>query len=185
MILLYKGTSFVSWRIRMATLSPYSHQAWLKTSRHLRVAIRRDPTSDAIKHAIISAGCIEAWEGVGVRESDNLRTGHNGGTQIDVYDLPTMEEFKFGLVEDYLRRQIGKPYWYRGILLARLNLFRGKEPPRDDSGAVSKYFCSMLGEDSLRYVGHPTTDPQCPIHGVWPGKTADSVRTKYLCSVTI
>jgi hypothetical protein len=185
MILLYKGKSFVSWRIRMATLSEYSHQAWLKTTQTLRDMIRIDPNSDVVKRLIIEAGCIEAWEGVGVRETYSLKAGHTSGTEIDVYDLPEMDELKFKLIEDYMRQQLGKPYWYRGILYARFNLFRGKEPPTDAEGHISTYFCSMLGEDALRFVDWPTVDLRCPIHGVWPGKTGDSVMTKYLCTVTI
>lgn len=187
MILLYDGKSFVSWRIKMATLSDRSHASWLKTTSELRAMIRIDHESDRVKEAIINAGCIETWQGVGARETYSLREGHMPGTRIDVYDLPEMEEFKFSLVESHLRQYAEQklPYWYKGILYARFNTYLKHEPPCDETGHLTASFCSMMVEDGVRSVDFPTIDPRRPVHGIWPGMLADSIRTKYMTTVII
>lgn len=186
MILLYRGKSFVSWRIKLATLSPYSHAAWLRTSPKMRRLIRACPESQEAQRAILGAGCLEAWHvGPGVRETDALRVGHTEGTVIDVFDLPEMEDFKFDLVTDLMRCELGDEYWFGGILRARFNAFLNGQPPRDKSGEISKWFCSMIIEDKLRRVGFPTCSMRRPAWGVWPGMFETSVHTQYLCSVTI
>ncbi|MDD3276079.1 MAG: hypothetical protein PHP93_03400 [Kiritimatiellales bacterium] len=187
MILLYKGKSFVSWRIKMCTLGPYSHAAWLKTTQTLRDMIRIAPDSEEVKQLIIEAGCIESWEGCGARETYSLKSGHTPGTPIDVYDLPDMEEFKFSLVESHLRQYAEKklPYWYKGILYARFNTYLNHAAPVDENGHLTASFCSMMIEDGVRSVDYPTTDLHRPVHGIWPTLLADSIRTKLMCTVTI
>lgn len=190
MILLYKGKSFISWRIKMATLSLYSHAAWLKTTpalrEHIRQAAFTGKISDDIKLAVINAGCIEAWHvGKGVRETFSLREGHTEGTEIDVYDIPGLDEFKFSLVEQRLRRELGKPYWFRGILYARFNTFFKHKPELDENKEPKEWFCSMLAEDALRDVDFPLVNTRIPTWGVWPGSLGASVHTNYCFSVKI
>jgi hypothetical protein len=187
MILLYRGKSFVSWRVKMATLSQFSHESLLKATAAMRAAIRisNGRLSPELKRAIINAGCLEAWHVGGVRETDTLRDGHKLGTVVDIYDLPGLPEFKWAIMEEVFRGEKGKPYWLRGIAAARFNTWEYREPPTDAHGNITKWFCSMLGEHSRRFVDFPTVDERCPVHGVWPGKTADSPLTKYVGSVTI
>jgi hypothetical protein len=187
MLLLYRGKSFVSWRVKAATLSQYSHESLLKTTQCLRDAIRACNGSlpDDLQRCIINAGCLEAWHIGGVRETQSLYEGHKRGTVIDIYDLPEMEDFKWAIMEQVFRAEKGKDYWFGGILYARLNTWASKEPPMDEHGNIRKWFCSMLGEHARRFVDFPTVDLRCPIHGVWPGKTADSTRTRYVGSVTL
>jgi len=187
MLLLYRGKSFVSWRIKMATLSQYSHVAWLKAAPFIRSAIRisNQRLSPELRAAIVTAGCLEAWHVGGVRETDNLRSGHKPGTVIDIYDLPQMEEFKFSLMDSAMREEVGKGYWFGGILAARTNRWIKVEPPTDAEGNISKWFCSHLLEDKLRGLDCGTVDLRRPSHGVWPGMMADSPLTKYVGSVTI
>jgi hypothetical protein len=184
MILLYRGKSFVSWRIKLATLSPYSHAAWLKSSDDDRRGLRdlshhhREQWNDVAKD-IIGLGCIEAWHIGGVRETDSLRSGHKSGTIIDIFDPVGVEEFKFSMVEDRLRSRVGESYWFSGILWARLNKYRDKEAPEGE------WFCSHLIEEALRFYECPTTDTRVPAHGVWPGCFERSVLTSYLGSVKV
>ncbi|HNX52304.1 MAG TPA: hypothetical protein PKI68_01020 [Pontiellaceae bacterium] len=186
MILLYRGKSFVSWRIKMATLSPYSHAAWLKTTPELRELIRTSPNSAEAARAIIEAGCIEAWHiGPGVRETFDLHYGHSEGTVIDVFDLPELPDDRFSLVEAGLRQELGKSYWFSGILNARFNCFLNRKPPMDSNGIILEWFCSMIIEHWLRLADFPTCSLRRPAWGVWPGMFETSVHTKYLCSVKI
>jgi len=190
MILAYRGKSFVSWRIRMTTLSEYSHVSWLKTTDIMRAAIRcaqRGLLTPDVQRAITMAGCVEAWHVGGVRETANLREGHSKGTVIDIYDLPQMEEFKFSLMDSAMREEVGKGYWFKGILAARINRFTKIEPPTDAEGHISKWFCSHLLEDKLRGLDCGTVDLRRPSHGVWPGMMADAPDsiTRYVGSVTL
>lgn len=189
MILLYRGKSFISWRIRMATLSRISHAAWLKTTYDMRSEIR---TASANKNDwadltedIIDLGVIEAWHKGGVRETFSLRDGHKKGTIIDVYDLPSLDEQTFGAMEWSMRKQVGDGYWFKGIFYARTNKFMENEPPQDKLGNIKKWFCSHIIEYKLRTYDHPTTDETIPPHGVWPGSLQRSVRTRYLGSIKI
>jgi len=184
-ILLYQGRSFISWRIKMATLSPYSHAAWLKTSAEDRRGLRdmahhhREHWAD-LAEDIIQLGCIEAWHKGGVRETDSLRAGHKKGTVVDVFDTVGVEDWKYPLIEQRLRTRTGDSYWFSGILWARLNRYRKqKEAP------AGEWFCSHLIEESLRFYDCATTDPRVPAFGVWPGSFERSVMTSYLGSVTL
>ena len=184
MILLYRGKSFISWRIRCATLSPYSHAAWLETTEAERVLLREnchDKTVwPSLNDSIVDFGCIEAWhKGDGVRETDSLRDGHKAGTVIDIFDPIGMHEWKFDLMAEHLRGRVGDDYWFKGILWARTNRFNKHAAPD------GKWFCSHLIEDAMRYLDCPTTDPRIPAHGVWPGSFERSVLTHYLGSVTL
>ena len=185
MILLYRGKSFVSWRIKCATLSPYSHAAWLKTDADTRAGLRDMAHHHRKEWAqlnddIVDLGCIEAWhKGQGVRETDSLREGHKKGTVIDIFDPIGVDEFKFDLIREHLRTRDGDSYWFAGILWARTNRFNKHDAPD------GKWFCSHLIEAALRFVDCPTTDPRIPAHGVWPGSFERSVLTSYLGSVTI
>lgn len=190
MILLYKGKSYISWRIKMGTLSQYSHASWLKTTTGLREQIRQAAFTgelrDDVKQAVINAGCIEAWHsGNGVRETYSLREGHMTGTEIDVYDVPGLDEFKFSIVEQKMREEIGLPYWFKGILYARFNTFLKKSPPMDASGDPAAWFCSMICEDKLREVDFPLVNTRIPTWGVWPGSLGASVHLNYQFSVKI
>lgn len=188
MLLLYRGKSFVSWRIKAITLSRYSHAAWLKASHPLRTAIRQaDWTGCVDEHlirAILDAGCIEAWHKGGVRETDSLTDGHKGGTVIDVYDFFDMPDCVFDLITEDLHELKGCGYWFGGIFAARFNRFFDVEPPMKD-GVITDWFCSHAIEDRLRGRSYPTTDRDVPAHGVWPGSLARSVKTKYLFSITL
>jgi hypothetical protein len=186
MILLYRGKSFVSWRIKLATLSQYSHAAWLKSTTELRRLVRMWTDSAEAQKAILEAGCLEAWHsGPGVRETKSLYEGHTKGTVIDVFDIPELPEFKFDLVTDLMRCELGDEYWFGGILRARFNQFLGGQPPCDQYGEICKWFCSMIIEDKLRRVDFPTCSLRRPAWGVWPGMFETSVHTNYLCSVKI
>jgi hypothetical protein len=143
------------------------------------------PTYVDTADMIIRSGCIEAWHKGGVRETYNLPDGHTPGTQIDVFDLPQMDDWKFGLVEDSLRKEVGDDYWFKGILAARTNRFMLKSPPVDDRGDISHWFCSHLIEHKLREYDAGVVNDRRPAHGVWPGMFESSLATKYLCTVTV
>jgi hypothetical protein len=184
MLLLYRGKSFVSWRIKLVTLSVYSHAAWLKTAADDRAGLREmahfhRSAWPGIAEDIIGLGCLEAWHKGGVRETNNLRVGHKPGTVIDIFDPVGVEEFKFPMVEDRLRSRVGESYWFSGVLWARLNRYRSKDAPEGE------WFCSHLIEDTLRFYGCPTVDERIPAHGVWPGCFERSVLTSYLGSVRV
>ena len=189
MILAYKGTSWISRYIKFCTLGRYSHVAWLKTTPTLRNMIRNASKTELgaqlVEKTIIRAGCIEAWHKDGVAERSSLTEGHKSGTVIDVYDLPGFEWWY--QVTDWMRSQVGKEYWLKGVLLARLNRHFEIEPPVDESGAISKYFCSHLIETGLRLYGYPTVDTDVPPWGVWPDSMprAVSTVTKYLLTIKL
>jgi hypothetical protein len=185
MILLYRGKSFISWRIKMCTLSAYSHAAWLKTNEYARAAIRTSANAAEIKSLVINLGCIEAWHVGGVRETAHLSDGHTKGTQIDVFDIPSVPDWKFGLIEDSLRREVGDGYWFGGILAARTNRYLLKTPPVDGRGDIKDWFCSHLVEHKLREYSAGLVNDRRPAHGVWPGMFETSKDTKYICTVTV
>ncbi len=183
MILLFKNKGFVAWWIRMATLSQYSHAAWMKGNPTLRNKLRKAASRNEFHlcaDLVKKAGLVEAWHAPAkVRELNDIRDGHDAGIAVDVFDLPILESHKFEVVTDMLRGHGGNSYWFKGILYARFNSFRRKTAPDDE------WFCSHIIEHHLRCVEHPTTDLRVPAHGVWPGSLGESVRTCYLGNITI
>ncbi len=184
-MLLYRGKSLLSWRIKLATLSKESHAAWLKTTEQDRAMIRLlDFNDKGVAGWIKSLGCLEAWHKGGVRESANLADDHKKGTPIDVYDVPSIEEWKYELIEKAIRNEVGDGYWFGGILAARLNRWDAISPPVDQHGDISKWFCSHLLEHKLREYGCGLVSTRRPDHSVWPGMFAASTRTVYLGTLT-
>ncbi|HBA86323.1 MAG TPA: hypothetical protein DCZ95_19760 [Verrucomicrobia bacterium] len=111
MIALYKGKSTLSRAIRWRTWSEYSHAAWV----------------------LDDGSVIEAWKG-GVRHVRNMATQHTPGTDVDLFTLNLTVAQKWA-IQDFLIRQVGKPYDY-GAILGFMT--------RAKSENSEKWFCSEL-----------------------------------------
>ena len=111
MIALYKGTSALSRAIRWRTWSEYSHAAWVCDD----------------------GSVIEAWRG-GVRHVPSIHAQHTQGTEIDLFAVEMTTEKKWA-VQEFLIRQIGKPYDY-GAILGFMTRAKSENP--------EKWFCSEL-----------------------------------------
>lgn len=110
-IALYRGRSLLSRVIRWRTWSVYSHAAWL----------------------CASGTVIEAWTKGGVRHVANLSVAHTPGTIVDLYEITA--EVDYAAAELFLKRQLGKPYDFLGILGFILRRRCQEE---------SRWFCSEL-----------------------------------------
>jgi hypothetical protein len=124
MILLYRGTSWVSRLIKWVTWSKdYSHASWI--------------TDDKIEY--------ESWQLSGVVRNDLWGIKHTPGTEVDVYDfvIPlTQAEVK--VIESFLAAHVGEKYDWNGIL-AFLPLFRLFK-----SHSEGKWFCSEYIAEACR-----------------------------------
>ena len=177
MILLYKGKSLISWRIKMATLSQYSHAAWWPLTHAQRMALLNG-------HADLNLGVIEAWHKGGVRHTKTLADGHKPGTVIDVYDIPAMTEWQRDDASGVMMSQVGKPYWFKGLLSVRFNRALQALPPGGGFDP-QEWFCSMLCEWGVRMAGSCTVDTDWPPWAVWPGMLGQSVATRKVATVTV
>jgi uncharacterized protein YycO len=111
MIALYKGKSALSRAIRWRTWSEYSHAAWV----------------------LDDGSVIEAWKD-GVRHVLNIQSQHTPGTEVDLFTLNLTTAQKWA-IQDFLIRQVGKPYDY-GAILGFLTRAKSENP--------EKWFCSEL-----------------------------------------
>ena len=111
MIARYKGKSVLSRAIRWRTWSEYSHADWV----------------------LDDGSVIEAWKG-GVRHVMNIQSQHTPGTEVDLFTLNLTTVQKWA-IQDFLIRQVGKPYDYGAILGF---MTRAKSENSD------KWFCSEL-----------------------------------------
>ena len=114
MILLYRGTSWISKLIKWQTFGPYSHAAWWCS----------DGTA------------IEAWHKGGVQHVDSPATLHKPGTEIDVFDFRDPAALDVDAAEWFLREQVGDDYDFRPVLSGFLLRLRRNNP--------DKWFCSEL-----------------------------------------
>jgi uncharacterized protein YycO len=121
MIALYKGRSLLSRLIRWRTWSEYSHAAWVCPD----------------------GSVIEAWKG-GVRHAPGPLVQHEPGTEVDLFEVKGLCVAKAWRVQEFLLRQIGKPYDYAGIL--GFVLAAKTENP-------DCWFCSELVFAALKGVG--------------------------------
>ena len=129
MIGLYQGKSITSWSIRWFTWSRYSHASWI----------------------LSDGSVIEAWHRGGVRHVRNWNMRHRQGTRINVYDIPAMTPEQRLQVETFLRSEVGKKYYFWGIL--RFFSRRRNRRRVDDPSGVRRWFCSELVFEACRQAG--------------------------------
>ena len=118
MILAYRGTSLLSWWIRIRTWSDHSH----------------------ISHLLRDGTEIEAWQG-GVQHNKEWGILHTAGTMVDVYQyVNPITGDQIDKIECFLESQIGKPYDYLGLFrfLPIVRLFTKTNAETD------RWFCSEL-----------------------------------------
>ena len=123
MILLYKGKSWISKIIEWQTFSPYSHAAWWC----------QDGTVIEAWHTQTIDGKRKLKLKEGVQRHDSPATIHTPGTEIDVFEVPGIDE---AAVESFLIEQIGKDYDFAPVV--RGFIFRVMRDNPD------KWFCSEL-----------------------------------------
>lgn len=126
MILLYRGTSAISRAIQFQTRSKYSHAAW----------------------ALDDGSIVEAWHSGGVRHQSSPFANHTPGTEIDVYDVPSLDPAARAAIETFLFSELGSGYDFDSVL--RFLLRRAASGP-----SAEKWFCSELVHAALRHVGQP------------------------------
>ena len=127
MIALYKGTSALSRLIRWRTWSDYSHAAWVFPD-----------------HSV-----IEAWKG-GVTHAPGILAGHAADTEVHLFALDLTIEQRWA-IQDFLIRQIGKPYDYAGIL-GFLAAAKTENPNRWFCSELIFAACKRAGIDLLKRV---------------------------------
>jgi hypothetical protein len=150
MIALYKGTSLISKLIRWRTWSAYSHAAWICDNGEV----------------------IEAWTD-GVRKRPSIHVGHTPGTEIDLFKMTLTLTQKI-LLENFLQKQIGKKYDWRGI---------GKFISRRDGDNQDRWFCSELIAAACASVGEPLL-LRIPVYKIDPGMLSYSPLLQHTGTVT-
>lgn len=151
----YRGVSWISRRIQWWTWSKYSH---VSLARRLPDGTWRN---------------IEAWEGVGVRETDHPLSGHTPCTPVDLFAFRRpLTEVEQERLWSLALEELGKPYDYRGVLSFILR----RRMQRDGA-----WFCSELVADKCAQVGHPLYI--CEPWRVTPGMVAESVALEYAFSM--
>jgi len=123
MLLLYKGTSWISKLIKWQTFGVYSHAAWWC----------QDGTVIEAWHTQTVNGSLKIKLKEGVQRHDSPATIHTPGTEIDVFEVPGINE---AAVEQFLISQIGKDYDFSPVL--RGFIIRAMRDNPD------KWFCSEL-----------------------------------------
>jgi uncharacterized protein YycO len=121
----YKGTSWVSKLIRWQTRGKYSH-----------VGVLMD-----------DGGIFEAWHVGGMRYNGTMSIAHGAGTEVDIYDVPGMTSKEKRDVEQFLARECGKGYDFRGV--ARFISHRNDETPAEKD----RWFCSEVVMAAFCYAG--------------------------------
>lgn len=123
MLAAYKGKSFwPSKCIEWMSWSDYSHVGWLTEKKTI----------------------IEAWSPK-VREMESVNSGHTPGTEIDLFDVPSLCPCDQLKLEDFLRRQLGKPYDYASV-------FRFIPRIATSGYQGDKWFCSELIMAAFSYI---------------------------------
>jgi len=118
----YKGKSLTSKVIKFKTRGVYSHTAIMLDDNKI----------------------VEAWQGSNkVRIIKSLSDGHKPGTEVDIYYLNATQSQQVLFVE-FVMKQLGKKYDYKGILGFVLN--------RNIHGQDS-WFCSELFMAACDYAG--------------------------------
>lgn len=128
MIALYRGFSPVSGLIKLRTLSPYSHAAWVCADESV----------------------FEAWKG-GVTHVPDIGTNHTPGTWVELYDIQGLHASDRKRVEFFLRIQVGKPCDWLGLLTCVL------APHPQDRGRWhgAELICTGLLSAGLRMRAEP------------------------------
>jgi hypothetical protein len=134
-VLLFRGTGLVGWLIKWQTRSPYSHAALLY------------PDGRTV---------IEAREFRGVRE--HVLT-EKEWEQVDVFEVPEMDEDQWRAVWVKARGLLGLPYDYWAVLK-----FVSRRPARQNG----RWFCSELVCNVLASVGCRLLE-RMPCHETHPG----------------
>lgn len=149
MIGLYRGKSLTSWGIKWFSWSSYSHASWI----------------------LSDGSVIEAWHRGGVRHVKNWNMNHRRGTKINVYRIKGITPEQTRAIEDFLRSQVGKKYYFWGIMrfLSRRRNRRRTRAPAD----VNRWFCSELVFEACRQAGI-TLLANVEAHQVTPGMLAQS-----------
>lgn len=144
----YRGISWVSRCIELATYSVYSHSAALFTE-DMEVDV------DGKIHLITAGSVIEAWEG-GVTLQASISDNHKEKTQVDIFDFKTpLDDEQEQRMARFLIRSIGRKYAYlnvaRFIPLVRI-LF---PKPLPYSYTKRHMFCSELVLLASQHAGVP------------------------------
>lgn len=158
MILLYRGTSFVSKVIRFFNWSTYSHASWTFGIYHAGELF--GDTSE-----------YEAWERGGVGHRDHWGNHHTKGTRVDCYELKLpLDMVEMCNLKFYLCSELGKKYDYRGVFhfLTRVK--------KDDP---DRWFCSEYVFACLKMVGRTLLE-NIEACQVYPGMLAYSPELRYI-----
>jgi len=141
MIALYKGKSPVSRAIKWVTWGDYSHASWICEDE----------------------SCIEAWMVGGVRHTRHWCMDHTPGTEIDFYNIHGLTNEQRAGIEEFLLRQVGKGYDFRGIT----RFLSRRAPNNGDIDSLLRWFCSVLIFAAVQKVRRPLLQRVMP-HQVHP-----------------
>jgi uncharacterized protein YycO len=122
----FKGKSLTSRLIGWFNWGPYSHVAWYRGEGEL----------------------VEAWQGVGVAESNIAGGLHTSGTQVDLFRIVALTDEEAEVMDDFCVRQIGKKYDLFGCLH-----FISRRPPY--IADQDRWFCSELVATAAAAAGRP------------------------------
>ena len=161
MILLYKGKSWISKIIEWQTFSPYSHAAWWC----------QDGTVIEAWHTQTVNGKLKIKLKEGVQRHDSPATIHEIGTEIDVFEVPGIDE---AAVESFLIEQLGKDYDFAPVI--RGFVFRVMRDNPD------KWFCSELVSAACAAAGVPML--RAPAWKTSPGLLSYSPLLKLVGTIT-
>lgn len=125
-IAFFKGKSLTSRLIGWFNWGPYSHVAWWRGEGEM----------------------VEAWQGVGVAETNIVDGLHTAGTVVDLYHIADLTDEEAEVIDDFHVSQIGKKYDLVGCLHFLL-----RRPPhiRDQD----RWFCSELVATACASAGRP------------------------------
>lgn len=146
MLALYRGKSFFPSRcIRWFSWSHYSHAA-------------------IVQERLDGQTIIEAWTPGGVQETQRFSQLHARGTRIDLFRFRReLSAFEECALLDFARKQLGRPYDWRGVLSF---LFRARMQRK------GSWFCSELVAYCCRMIGRQLL--MCEDWKVAPGDIAKS-----------
>lgn len=158
MILLYRGTSWVSKCIRFFNWSKYSHVSWTfsEAENGYLQPDRRE---------------WESWTSNGVVSVEAIGRNHTNGTRVDLFDLErplTMEES--AALRAFLDSQVGKGYDWRGAFHFLT---------RSGSNNTERWFCSEYVFSGLQEAGREILE-NIPAYQVYPGMLSYSPEVRYV-----
>ncbi len=147
----YRGRSAISRAIECFTWGEISH-----------VAVR-DPQEGSV---------WEAWQEGGVSKVPSISTNHSDKTRVDIFAVDLTQE-QYDLIRQFLDRQVGKRYDFRGVasFILRINV-----------GKPGAWFCSELAQAAFAQGRHILL--RCPAFKASPTMLSYSpnqrfVRTEY------